>query len=147
MAERAGLEVTSVDSFTLDPRLEATSHLVGDWPLCQVRLKDDIRFPWLLLIPRRRELVELTELSSDDYATLNAEILRACHLLQAVARPKKLNVATLGNVVAQMHVHVIGRFASDPAWPDAVWCHGNGPTYTPAERAAMLEQLRAADAA
>ena len=147
MAERAGLEATSVDSFTLDPRLEAASHLVADWPLCQVRLKDDTRFPWLLLIPRRRELTELTELGPDDYTTLNTEILRACHLLQAVARPKKLNVATLGNVVAQMHVHVIGRFASDPAWPDAVWCHGNGPAYTPAERVAMLEQLRAADAA
>ncbi len=134
------------DSFTLDPRLEATSHLIADWPLCELRLKDDTRFPWLLLIPRRRELVELTELGPDDYATLNTEILRACHLLQKVARPKKLNVATLGNVVAQMHVHIVGRFASDPAWPDPVWCHGTGPTYTPAERAAMVEQLRAADA-
>lgn len=133
------------DGFALDPRLEASSALVADWPLCQVRLKDDTRFPWLLLIPRRRELVELTELGPDDYALLTGEILRACRLLQAVARPRKLNVATLGNVVAQMHVHVIGRFASDPAWPDAVWCHGNGPAYRPAERAAMVEQLRAAD--
>jgi diadenosine tetraphosphate (Ap4A) HIT family hydrolase len=135
-----------MDLFTLDPRLESSSHLVADWPLCQVRLKDDTRFPWLLLIPRRRDLVELTEMAGDDYAALNTEILRACHLLQTVARPKKLNVATLGNVVAQMHIHVIGRFASDPAWPDAVWGHGNGPAYRPAERAAMIEQLRAADA-
>jgi diadenosine tetraphosphate (Ap4A) HIT family hydrolase len=135
-----------MDLFTLDPRLESSSHLVADWPLCQVRLKDDTHFPWLLLVPRRRDLVELTEMAADDYAALNAEILRACHLLQTVARPKKLNVAALGNVVAQMHIHVIGRFTSDPAWPDAVWCHGNGPTYSMAERAAMVEQLRAADA-
>jgi diadenosine tetraphosphate (Ap4A) HIT family hydrolase len=135
-----------MDLFTLDPRLESSSHLVADWPLCQMRLKDDTRFPWLLLVPRRRDLVELTEMAADDYTALNAEILRACRLLQTVARPKKLNVATLGNVVAQMHIHVIGRFTSDPAWPDAVWCHGNGLTYSMAERAAMVEQLRAADA-
>ena len=133
------------ESFDLDPRIGTTSAFVADWPLCQVRLKDDVRFPWLLLIPRRAEVVELADLGGDDYPALCAEILRASRLLQTVARPEKLNVATLGNVVPQLHVHVIARYRNDPAWPDPVWCHGAGPAYTPAERDALVERLRAAD--
>ena len=97
-----------------------------DWPLCHVRLKDDERFHWLLLVPRRAGIVELTDLAPSDYELLQAEILAAVRLVQEVAVPDKVNVAALGNVVAQLHVHVIGRFRNDPAWPDAVWCHGNG---------------------
>src|SRR4051812_18704049 len=116
--------------FTLDPRLAAASHPFDDWPLCHVRLKDDLRFPWLLLIPRRAGVAELTDLAPGDYATLCAEALRASRLLRAVAAPDKLNVATLGNQVPQLHPHVIARFPHAPAWPGAVWCHGDGPRYT-----------------
>jgi diadenosine tetraphosphate (Ap4A) HIT family hydrolase len=119
------------EEFVLDPRIEETSVPVADWPLAQLRLKDDARFHWLLLVPRRPGLVELTELAEEDYLQLNAEVLAANRLLQEVVRPDKINVATLGNVVPQLHVHVVGRFASDPAWPGAVWCHGAGPAYPP----------------
>jgi diadenosine tetraphosphate (Ap4A) HIT family hydrolase len=125
------------DGFALDPRLGSGSAPVADWPLCHVRLKDDARFPWLLLVPRRPAIVELTDLAPGDQAALWGEIVRASRLVQEVARPEKLNVAALGNVVAQLHVHVIGRFANDPAWPDPVWCHGAGPGHGPSE----LERL------
>ena len=84
-------------------------------------------------------MVELTDLAEADYDQLCAEMLAATRLVQEVARPDKVNVATLGNVVAQMHLHVIGRFHSDPAWPDPVWCHGVGPTL-PAHTLAILAE-------
>ena len=95
------------ETFELDPRLEDSSVAVADWPLCHVRLKDDARFHWLLLIPRRAGTVELTDLDEADYGQLCAEMLAATRLVRELARPDKTNVATLGNVVAQMHVHVI----------------------------------------
>jgi diadenosine tetraphosphate (Ap4A) HIT family hydrolase len=134
------------EGFEIDPRLAGTSFPVADWPLCALRLKDDVRFPWLLLIPKRPDIVELTDLDADAYQALCGEILRATRLLQAAARPDKVNVATLGNVVPQMHVHVIARFANDPAWPDPVWCHPAGAAYSEEERDALLARLREAAA-
>lgn len=132
--------------FVLDPRLEESSVPVADWPLAQLRLKDDARFHWLLLIPRRAGVAELTDLDEADYGQLCAEILAATRLVQEVARPDKTNVATLGNVVPQMHVHVIARFRSDPAWPDPVWCHGGGPSYPPHTLAVLAERYAKAAA-
>ena len=117
--------------FALDPRLAAGSEPVAEWPLSQVRLKDDARFHWLVLVPRCPHVVELTDLAARDWAALTAEILAATRLVQAAARPDKVNVACLGNVVAQLHVHVIGRWRSDPAWPDPVWGHGPGGSLPP----------------
>lgn len=125
--------------FTLDQRLAQSSVAVADWPLCSIRLKDDARFHWLLLVPRRAGVVELTDLPEAAYDQLCAEMLAATRLVQEIARPDKVNVATLGNVVAQMHVHVIGRFHSDPAWPDPVWCHGAGPAL-PSHTLAVLAE-------
>jgi diadenosine tetraphosphate (Ap4A) HIT family hydrolase len=127
-------------AFTLDPRIEESSVPVVDWPLAQIRLKDDARFHWLLLVPRRAGVVELTDLDEADYGQLTAEILAATRLVQEIARPDKTNIATLGNVVPQMHVHVIARFHSDPAWPDPVWSHGAGPTYPPHTLAILADR-------
>ena len=126
--------------FVLDPRLEESSVPVADWPLAQLRLKDDARFHWLLLVPRRAGIVELTDLDEADYGQLTAEILSATRLVQEVAKPDKTNVATLGNLVPQLHVHVIARFRSDPAWPDPVWGHGSGPSYPPHTLAVLTER-------
>ena len=117
--------------FALDPRLAQGSEPVADWPLSQLRLKDDARFHWLLLVPRHPNAVELTDLAGEDWRMLTAEILAASRLVQAIAAPDKVNVATLGNIVAQLHVHVIGRWHSDPAWPDPVWCHGSARSLPP----------------
>jgi diadenosine tetraphosphate (Ap4A) HIT family hydrolase len=127
-------------AFTLDPRIEESSVPVVDWPLAQIRLKDDARFHWLLLVPRRAGVVELTDLDEADYGQLTAEILAATRLVQEIARPDKTNIATLGNVVPQLHVHVIARFHSDPAWPDPVWSHGAGPTYPPHTLAILADR-------
>lgn len=119
------------DGFSLDPRIADTTIEVAEWPLSQLLLKDDARFHWLLLVPRRPDISELTDLAPADYALLSQEILAATRLMLEVSRPDKVNVAIIGNVVPQMHVHVVGRFASDAAWPGPVWSAGNGPAFAP----------------
>lgn len=120
--------------FTLAPRLEADSVFLADWPLCQLRLMDDARFPWLILVPRRKGLEEWTELSAQDSAVLSEEIARAGRGLAQMFNPRKLNVGALGNIVRQMHVHVVARFETDAAWPGPVWGQGTRVAYADAER-------------
>ena len=113
-------------SFTADPAFEAASVFAADWPLCQVRFQDDGRFPWLILLPRVPGAVALEDLSSEQRALLSEEIVRAGALVRELgvlrdAPVDKLNVAALGNVTAQLHVHVVGRRRDDPLWPDPVW--------------------------
>lgn len=108
-------------AFALDPRLAADTVEVGDLALCRVLLMDDARFPWLILVPRRPDVSEITDLSEADAAALWREVRIATGVMQALSKPDKVNVGALGNVVAQLHVHVVGRFRSDPAWPGPVW--------------------------
>ena len=117
------------EGFRLAERLEADSVYLTDWPLCQIRLMDDARFPWLILVPRRPGLEEWTQLDPSDSAALAGEIGKAGHALAQIFRPTKLNVAALGNIVRQMHVHVIARFESDGAWPGPVWGQGTRIPY------------------
>ena len=135
------------DAFELDPRLAADTHAVGDLPLCSVLMMDDARFPWLILVPRRPGASELTDLDAADAAALTGEIRLAIGVVQALARPDKVNVAALGNVVAQLHVHVVARFRSDPAWPDPVWGRGERRPYPAHARAQLLERAAALFAA
>ena len=123
--ELTGRESTG-DGFRVDPAFAAGSVVAADWPLCQVRLQDDARFPWLVLIPRVAGAVELDDLTEAQRTTLMAEIVRAGEAVRALGaaagRPvEKLNVAALGNVTAQLHVHVVGRRRDDGLWPDPVW--------------------------
>lgn len=128
----------------LDPRLDADTLPVGDLALSRVLLMNDARFPWLILVPRRAEVSELTDLSGEDAAVLMEEIRLATRVMLEMAKPDKVNVGALGNMVAQLHVHVIGRFRSDPAWPGPVWGHGSRTPYPDhaaaslADRAAIL---------
>lgn len=128
------------DDFSLDPRLRADTHPVGDLALCSVLLMDDARFPWLILVPRRPSVSELTDLNEADAAALTGEIRLTARVIQSLAKPDKVNVAALGNVVEQLHVHVIARFRSDPAWPSPVWGHGERKPYPPHARAQILER-------
>lgn len=111
--------------FILDPRLEADGPALGDLPLCHVRLVDDARFPWIVLVPRRAGCVELIDLDADERARLMEEIAAASAAIKAESGCAKLNVAALGNVVAQLHVHLVGRNPDDAAWPGPVF--GTGP--------------------
>ena len=105
----------------LDQQLRDDTVPIGDLPLCRVLLNNDGNYPWLILVPRRENLVELTDLNESGRATLMREIAQVSAALKAHTHCHKLNVAALGNVVAQLHVHVIARFRTDPAWPDPVW--------------------------
>ena len=140
---------TMTEIFAADPAFEAGSVAVADWPLCQVRLQDDARFPWLILIPRRPGLREIEDLSPADRDVLTEEIVRAGGLVRAVGeaadRPvEKLNVAALGNVTAQLHVHVVGRRSDDGVWPDPVWGRGAATPYEANARAAAIALVRSA---
>ena len=107
--------------FELDSRLDADSLFIADWPLCRVLRMNDRSYPWLILVPRRVGVHEIIDLSSADQAALLGEIGQASRSIRKALKPEKLNVAALGNVVPQLHVHVIGRFADDPAWPRPIW--------------------------
>lgn len=107
--------------FGLDPRLAQDTMPIGDWPLCRLLLMNNASCPWLILVPRRPGLVEITDLDAPDRALLMAEVAAAADALKRHAGADKMNVAALGNQVAQLHVHVIARFRHDPAWPNPVW--------------------------
>ena len=127
-------------SFELDSRLAGDTLPVGDLALSSVLLMNDSRFPWLILVPRRASLSELTDLPEEDAATLMAEIRLTVGVVDALSKPDKVNVGALGNVVAQLHVHVVGRFRSDPAWPGPVWGHGTRLPYPPHAAASLVDR-------
>jgi diadenosine tetraphosphate (Ap4A) HIT family hydrolase len=107
--------------FSLDPRLAADTRPIGDLALCRLLLMDDETYPWLILVPRQAGAAEILDLSAADRARLIEEVALVCDALRAETGPLKLNVAALGNVVRQLHVHLIARFGTDPAWPGPVW--------------------------
>jgi diadenosine tetraphosphate (Ap4A) HIT family hydrolase len=133
--------------FKADPAFEAGSVVVCDWPLCQVRLQDDARFPWLILIPRRAGLCEIEDLTAAERAALMDEVVRAGDMVrelgQAAGRSvQKLNVAALGNVTAQLHIHVVGRRHDDGLWPDPVWGRGAAVACGANDLQAAISRLR-----
>jgi diadenosine tetraphosphate (Ap4A) HIT family hydrolase len=134
----------SEPGFILDTRLDADTRPVASLALCDVRLMNDARFPWLVLVPRHPGLVEITDLSADEQATLWQEVNRAAAALRAVAPCDKLNLGALGNIVRQLHAHVVARCEGDAAWPGPVWGHGHALTYTEASLTARIEALRQA---
>ncbi|MHB0776134.1 HIT domain-containing protein [Halomonas sp. WWR20] len=128
--------------FTLHPRLEADTHFLADLPPCQVRLMDDRRFAWLVLVPRQADVSEVYELSSADQARLWQEATTLGQGLMQVTAGDKLNLATLGNQVAQLHLHVIARRRDDVAWPAPVWGQGIPEPYDDDTLARLRERLR-----
>lgn len=128
--------------FELDPRLASDTVFVADWTLCRVLLMDDAQFPWLVLVPRRAGLVELFDLDEPWRSRLMHEIQRAMHALRNVVACDKLNVGALGNIVRQLHVHVVARRTDDAAWPGPVWGHGPAHHYLPAARDKLIQAIR-----
>jgi diadenosine tetraphosphate (Ap4A) HIT family hydrolase len=129
-------------SFSIDPRLAAESFSLGELALCEVRLFDDARFPWLILLPKREGAVEIIDLEDDERPVLMDEIEIASAALKRITNCHKLNVAALGNQVRQLHVHVIARFENDAAWPQPVWGKGARVAYDASSRDALSKQLR-----
>jgi diadenosine tetraphosphate (Ap4A) HIT family hydrolase len=130
-------------TFQLDSRLDADTIPVGDLALSSVLLLNDARFPWFVLVPRIAGASELTDLSDAQAATLMQEIRTATRVMIELAGPDKVNVGALGNIVTQLHVHVIGRFRSDPAWPGPVWGHGTRSPYPDHAATALIERAAA----
>jgi len=123
-----------VAEFQVDTAFEAGSVAVGELPLCHVRLQDDARWPWLILIPRQAGLREIEDLSVEDRARLIEETVLAGQAVRAIGAAtgfavEKLNVGALGNVTPQLHVHVVGRCPGDAAWAGPVWGVGVAERY------------------
>lgn len=107
--------------WSLHPQLDRDTVSLGDLPLARVLVNNDANYPWLILVPRRPDLVEMIDLDDAAQAQLMAEVARVAHALRDVTSCHKLNIAALGNAVPQLHVHVIARFRHDAAWPNPVW--------------------------
>ena len=134
----------SLADWELDPLLARDTAPVGDMPLSRVLLIKDATYPWLLLVPRRHQAVEITDLDMIEQAQLMSEIAHAGRVLKAHTGCDKINVAALGNVVAQLHVHVIARFPTDPAWPNPVWGKVKRIPHEQEQRDMLVDAMRGA---
>jgi len=132
-------------SINLDPRLQADTVEIIELDLSTVRLMNDRRFPWLILVPRLSDLVELTDLSPGDrYRLMDNIALCSAALRNVYPDTHKINTGALGNIVRQLHVHVIARRTTDAAWPNPVWGVGTAEPYEDGVREAVVCDLRAA---
>ena len=131
-------------TFELHPQLAKDSIRLADLKLCQLRLINDQRFYWLLLVPKVADVSELHDLSSSDHQQLWQEVHFLSQVIKPLTKADKLNVATLGNKVSQLHLHIVARFTDDAAWPNPVWGSGTAKPYSPAAIQAMADELQSA---
>ncbi|TYC79935.1 HIT family protein [Stappia sp. BW2] len=131
-----------MSSFSLNPRLEGDSYFITDLTLCTVRLLKDANYPWLMLVPRKSDLVEIIDLEDAEQMQLMREIALASQALREVTDCEKLNVGALGNQVSQLHVHVIARYREDAAWPGPVWGAAPAQAYSHDKVESLIEKLR-----
>jgi diadenosine tetraphosphate (Ap4A) HIT family hydrolase len=132
----------AANGWHLHPQLADDTHPLAQLVLCELRLMDDAHHPWLILVPRVEDAVELIDLDHAQQTQLMREIDGASRLLQRAFKPDKLNVAALGNAVPQLHVHVIARFHHDIAWPRPVWGMATAQPYSPEALIERVETLR-----
>jgi diadenosine tetraphosphate (Ap4A) HIT family hydrolase len=131
-------------AFAIHARLAADTIPVCDLGLCTVLLMNDARFPWLILVPRQKDLVEIMDLGATERAILIDEIARVGETLRSVAPCDKINIGALGNVVPQLHVHVVARVDGDAAWPGPVWGSGAAKPYDSGWAEGLCNALRKA---
>lgn len=134
--------------FDFDPRLAANIRF-QDWELSTVFLRDDRRFPWLILVPRRGNVREIHDLAPADQIILMNETTRASKTILRAFQPDKINIGAIGHVVAQLHIHVLGRREDDALWPDPVWGPGERAPHKPepyseAGKASVIDELEKA---
>lgn len=130
------------DTWSLHPQLAQDCTEIGNLPLSRLLVSNDANYPWLLLVPRRTGVTEIIDLIEADRVQLMAEIAKVGQALKAVTACDKLNVAAIGNVVAQLHVHVVVRRRSDPAWPRPIWGAVSPLPYEPAALATFIASLK-----
>ncbi|RPD86432.1 HIT family protein [Luteimonas sp. 100069] len=136
--------MTHAGPYILHPQLAEDTHPLALLGLCELRLMDDANYPWLVLVPRIADARELIDLDPDQRRALTDDIDTAARLLRDTFQPYKLNIAALGNMVEQLHVHVIGRERDDPAWPAPVWGRVAARPYTPEQLVTRIASLQAA---
>ncbi len=128
--------------FALDSRLQQDTVPVGDFPLCRLLLMNDAHYPWFILVPRREDVSELFQLDADDQQVLWQETTQLAEMLKDTFAADKMNVATLGNVVSQLHMHVVVRRREDAAWPAPVWGKQPAQPYSDEQVVAIKAKLR-----
>ncbi len=111
-------------NFILDQRIATSCRLLGEWPLSSVLLKNNAHYPWLILVPRTPGIQDIDELSRDHRIILMDEICFISSIVRSQFNPDKINVGALGNKVSQLHIHIVGRFKTDPLWPEGIWQSG-----------------------
>ncbi len=128
--------------FVLDSRLQQDTVPIGDFPLCRLLLMNDAHYPWFILVPRREDVSELFQLDASDQQALWQEATRLAEMLKDTFAADKMNVATLGNMVNQLHMHVVVRRREDVAWPAPVWGKHPAQPYSEEQVAAIKAKLR-----
>jgi diadenosine tetraphosphate (Ap4A) HIT family hydrolase len=128
--------------FTLDPRLQQDTLYIAEFSLCKVLLMNDARYPWVILVPKVTGLTEIFQLDEAGQQQLMVESNFVAQKLKQVIQADKMNVAALGNVVSQLHIHHVARFIQDDTWPAPVWGKGNAIAYTQAESDAVIALLK-----
>ena len=129
--------------FQLHPVLQKDTVLIGEFSLSLVLISKDANYPWVILVPKRSEVKEIYQLSLADRQSLLEESCLLASALVEIFKPDKLNVATIGNMVPQLHCHVVGRFKNDPAWPGPIWGVGTAQPYAEDAGRDRLATLRA----
>jgi diadenosine tetraphosphate (Ap4A) HIT family hydrolase len=130
-----------VTEFQLDPRLDADTLPVAELPLASLRLMNDRRWPWLILVPRIVGACEVHDLSEDEQTRLSRQTALAGRIVKQVTRCEKINTAAIGNIVRQLHVHVIGRAEGDANWPGPVWGYGVRAAYDSEDAAQLIARI------
>jgi diadenosine tetraphosphate (Ap4A) HIT family hydrolase len=137
---KCGSERLTAD-FSLHPRLSADTDFVTDWNLSRVLAMNDVRYPWLILVPRRDAATEIFDLNAADRQMLIEEIARASAGLKKLTGAAKINIGALGNLVPQLHIHIVARRPDDAAWPEPVWRQGKAQRHAPGALDEFIRQL------
>ena len=130
-------------SFKLHKKFLKSSHHITDLQLCNIRLNDNSKFPWLILIPKRNKITDISDLNSKDQILLIKEIVYVSKIMKRLFKTSKLNVEKIGNIVPQLHIHIIARSKKDGSWPLSVWVV-KGKNYTKAALSIMAQKVRKA---
>ncbi|TPW30774.1 HIT domain-containing protein [Martelella alba] len=130
-----------MERFTINERLAEDSVLVACLGLCQIRLSRDARWPWLIAVPQRQDVEEIFDLTPLDQTMLTFEINEAAAALKQMTGAEKINIAAIGNIVRQLHVHIVARFEGDTNWPGPIWGYGEAKARAPEDMDALSRQF------
>ena len=129
--------------FKIDNKFLKSSHHVTELKLCSIRLNDNSKFPWIILIPKRNKITDMSDLNSKDQILLMKEIIHVSKIMKKLFKTSKLNIEKIGNIVPQLHIHIIARTKKDSSWPLSVWVV-KGKNYTKTSVSIMMQKVRKA---